>query len=117
MTPEQIRKYVEEYPDLLGKKEKLQKRLISLSGRDPDQEIVFMMRLQTIEQAIELIDSAAYEEKMVDSREACILVHRIEGRSIQEIADYFSLTHQGVRKIIGSAYKKMAESFNKEKIA
>ena len=65
MTPEKIRKAVENYHDLLIKQEKLQKRLIRLSGRDPEQEIAVLQRLQLIEQTIEFIDYAIYEEDIL----------------------------------------------------
>lgn len=117
MTPEQIRKYVEDYPNLLGKKEKLQKQLISLSGRDPDQEIVLMMRLQPIERIIEFIDYAVYDGDILTDRESLAIEFRSQGKTYQEIGEVIFLTGERTRQIIESAYKKMTEAFNKSEIA
>lgn len=117
MTPEKIRKAVENYHDLLIKQEKLQKRLIRLSGRDPEQEIAVLQRLQTIEQMIEFIDYAIYEEDILTIRESAAVDYRRDGFTYEKIGEIFSVTRESIRKTLESAYKKMAEVAKNQNIA
>jgi DNA-directed RNA polymerase sigma subunit (sigma70/sigma32) len=117
MTSEKIRKAVENYYDLFAKQEKLQKRLISLGGKYPEQEIAILQRLQTIEQMIEFIDYAIYEEDILTIRESAAVDYRRDGFTYEKIGEIFSVTRESVRKTLESAYKKMAEVAKDQNIA
>jgi hypothetical protein len=110
MTPEQIKETVENFPKLLRQQENLKSRLIKCSGRDPEQEVLILMRLEPIEKAVELIDKAAYESELLTIREECCLIQRMEGKTPKEIADCFSVTTNTVYNLLNKAYKKIAES-------
>lgn len=113
MTPEKIKKAVEEFPHMLGKQEKLQKRLINLSGRDPEQEIIIMQQLHSVEQTIEFIDYAIFDGAFLTDRENIVVEYRTRGVSYEKIGETFSITRQGVTAVAERAYKKMAK-FAKE---
>ncbi|MDP4085760.1 MAG: hypothetical protein Q8934_14235 [Bacillota bacterium] len=65
MAPETIKKSVEDFPKLLIKKEKLQKRLIQVSGKDFEQEMAITQRLESVEQLIELIDNSVFGDEIL----------------------------------------------------
>jgi len=117
MSPEQIRKAVEDFLNLLGKQEKLQNRLIKLSGRDSDQEIIILQQLHTLERTIEFIDYALYEADVLTVKEECAVIRRAEGLTLKELAAYLSYTRQGAENILNRAYRKMADAANKQNIS
>jgi DNA-directed RNA polymerase sigma subunit (sigma70/sigma32) len=117
MPPGQIRKIVEDYPNYLTKKEKLQKRLIQLSGRDPEQEIAILQRLESLERAIDIVDSAIYGDVILTIRESCVVERRMEGLVYREIGEIYLLTRERVRQILELSYKKMADTAKKQNIA
>jgi DNA-binding CsgD family transcriptional regulator len=110
MTPAQVKKIVEDYSNYSFKREKLQKRLINLSGRDLEQEIVILQRLESVEREIELIDSSVYEEEILTLRESSVVELRKDGRTYREIAEVFSLSIEWVRKTLRNSYIKIAEA-------
>lgn len=117
MTPRQIRKIVEDYHNYWLKKEKLQDRLINLAGRDPEQEIVILQRLEFVEQSIEIVDFAVYGDVLLTPRESRVVEHRMDGLIYEEIGKIFSLTRQRVEQILKAAYKKIADAANKKNVA
>jgi DNA-binding NarL/FixJ family response regulator len=112
MTPEKIKKAVEEYPELFIKLKKLQKRLIQVSGRDYEQEMLVMQRLESVEQLIEVIHEALCGNGILTLREACILDHRLDGEELNQIAEFVYLSREGVRLDLNNAYKKIADAVN-----
>ncbi|NRD81162.1 hypothetical protein HPT25_28120 [Bacillus sp. BRMEA1] len=105
-----IRKAVHEYSELLNKREKLQKRLIQVSGRDFDQEIAITKRLEEVEQLIEIINDAVIGEEILTAREATMVDHRIDGETLKEISEFFLLSSQRVNQILHAAYKKISDA-------
>ncbi|MGM7637595.1 sigma factor-like helix-turn-helix DNA-binding protein [Bacillus sp. Hm123] len=117
LVPEKVMKAVEDYPNLLIKQEKLQKRLINSSGRDPEQEIIVLQRLEFVEQMIEIIDYAMYEGELLRCRDSVILEYRTNGMTLQQIGTVFSLSRERIRKILESAYQKIADAANQQNIS
>lgn len=110
MTPKEVRETIETFPELLKKLGKLQKQLLRVSGRDPEKEMLILMRLEPIEKTIETIEKAAFENEALTIREECCLMQRMEGRTTKEIAECFSVTTATVSNLLTNAYKKIAES-------
>jgi DNA-directed RNA polymerase sigma subunit (sigma70/sigma32) len=108
MTPFEIKKIVEDFPNYLEKKEKLQNRIISLSGRDPEQETVLLQRLEYLEQRVEVIDFAIHADVVLTTRENHAVWRRSEGDTYQKIGDIYNLTREAVRVILAGAYKKIS---------
>lgn len=109
MTPGQIRKTVENYPDYLVKREQLQKRLINLAGRDPEQEAVLLHRLEEIEVSLEIIDGTMENDSILTAKESYAVFRRVEGTPVSEIANIFGYTVYGTHLVLKSAYKKIAQ--------
>lgn len=105
-----IKKAVHEYPDLLHKREKLQRRLIQVSGRDFDQEIAVTQRLEEVEQLIEIINEAVIGEQILTLREAAIVGHRLDRETLKEIGKFFSLSGNRVNQVLSKAYKKISDA-------
>src|SRR5690625_2862880 len=116
MDLHEIKKVVEDYYDLLGRQERLQERLINLSGRDSEQEMTILSRLEEIERHVEIVDYAIYSGDVLTDRESWVLIQRINGYSNAEIGNFFSLTAERIRVILNSIYKKIAE-VAKQKVA
>jgi DNA-directed RNA polymerase sigma subunit (sigma70/sigma32) len=114
MTPKQIRKVIEDYPNYVLKKESLQKRLINLGGRDPEQELTLIQRLEDVENVIEIVEYAIYEDELLTPKEAFVVECRVDGSTYQEIGDLFSLSRERVRQILDLVYKKIAVATKKQ---
>lgn len=107
LTAEEVRNYVENYEDHAKSLEKMQKRLISMSGRDLEQESAIMYRIEQLEQGMAIADSAIGMKELSNREEAAVL-WRLEGKTYQEIGEIFSVTHERARQLLTSAYEKMA---------
>lgn len=114
LSLKKIKSAVENYYDLWAKQKELQNRLINLSGRDPEQEMAILMRLESIEKQIEFIDKVIFDddESILSLRDQAIVMQRMEGHSIKEIAEFFLLTQTQIRNILYKAYQKMADKFS-----
>lgn len=109
MTPEQIKDAVENYHQYLSKREKLEKRMISVSGRDPEQELLLSERLEEVEVIIDTIhDVMDPDDSFLDSRDSTAIILRTEGFSVQKIREVFGLSHQAVYLLLNKSYIEMA---------
>jgi DNA-directed RNA polymerase sigma subunit (sigma70/sigma32) len=107
MTPEQIKEAVENYSQFLTKREQLEKRMISVSGKDPEQEAVLFDRLEHISGLLEVIHESIDCQSPLKTRESGAILMRTDGLTLVEMSDIFGLTRQGVKNILNSAYEKM----------
>lgn len=109
MTPENIKDAVENYDDFLAKQKKLEKRMISVSRRDPEQELLLSERLEKIEVILDTIhDVMDPDESFLDTRDSAAVMLRTEGFTIEQIGDVFGITHQAVSLLLNKTYITMA---------
>ncbi len=106
---EDIKAFVEDYSNKMTQMSQLQKRLITLAGRDPEQEIYIGQRLESLERYSELLDIAIFSEGILSDKEICALENRMDGATLQSISEIFSFTTERVRQLLKSSYKKVAE--------
>lgn len=117
MTPEQLKDAIEDYQNLVKRYEKLQKRFIQIAGKDSEQEIAIVQRLESMERVFDLIDYAMDSEDILTTRENLALFHRVYGLTYEKIGEQLLVTHQSAQNYVKSAIKKMVKTANEFRLA
>lgn len=117
MSPEQVKKAVDNYSTLLQKKQQLHERIIKQSGgRNPEREAAMFHRLKTIERQIELIHYAIDSDAILTTRENYAIYARTEGFSCEEIADTIGITRRSVSTLLNTCYEKISSMANERAV-
>lgn len=102
-----VKEIVESYGKQLISLEKMQNRLISLSGRSIEQEEAITQRISEIERKIEIVDFSI-EMNELTNREQAMVIWRSEGKTLEGIGAGFGVSRERSRQILEGAYEKMA---------
>lgn len=113
MKVSEVKKLIETHPTVLDRCERLNKRLIEISGTNPTREEFLYKSLDETESSKELVEDIIFNSSYLVDQEVHALELRSLGGSLEIIGKFLGVTKERIRQILNGAYEKIAMNSQK----